>query len=421
VTSCGPLDTEHTQERDRPEIADIFRRFGDTFRQRHDLTEQEKRVMAAICACRTSVLGGHVDVCDRCGHFEISYNSCRNRHCPECQALAQARWIEQRKQRILPTHYFHLVFTLPSELRALAFCNREVIYDLLFHCAAQTLNELATDPKRLGGQLGITAVLHTWTRELEFHPHIHCIVTGGGLTSDGLNRKPTSQDFLFPVKVLSRLFRGKLLVALRRTCRAGQLDFVGRCASLSAPAAFNRLIDGLFRKEWVVYAKKPFGGPEKVYEYLGRYTHRVAISNARMISIDGGVTFATKNGKTTTLAPYEFIRRFLMHILPKGLVKIRHFGLLAACNATTKLEVARVLLGGDRKVEFDAGTPVTEAPAPAPQPESDTGQISDDWKSLLHQLTGEDLRICPRCKEGRMIPLPLTWLSWPEPSYEDSS
>jgi hypothetical protein len=335
--------------------------------------------------------------------------------------LAQARWIEQRKQRILPTHYFHLVFTLPSELRTLAFTNKKVVYDLLFRCAAETLSELAADPEWLGGQLGITAVLHTWTRELKPHPHVHCIVTGGGLAPDGSEWRASSEEFLFPVRVLSSLFRGKMVSALRAARRAGELDLDDRSAGLAAPGAFSRLMNRLFNQDWVVYAKRPFGGSEKVYQYLGRYTHRVAISNARMISTEGGVTFATKDGKTATLAPDEFIRRFLMHILPPRFVKIRHFGLLAACNATTKLEVARQLLGGDRKVEVDDGAPAAEDAVTAPHPEGETGQSSEDWKSLLYKLTGEDLSICPRCKEGRMISLPLTWLSGPEPSYEDSS
>lgn len=377
--------------------------------------------MAAISACRTSVLGGHVEVCDQCGHVEISYNSCRDRHCPKCQYMAQARWLEQRKQRILPTHYFHLVFTLPSELRTLAFTNKEVVYKLLFRCAAETLSELAADPKWLGGQLGITAVLHTWTRELKPHPHVHCIVTGGGLAPDGSEWISSSGDFLFPVRVLSSLFRGKMVSALRKACRAGELDFVGGCAPLSAPAAFNRLMDRLFTKDWVVYAKRPFGGPEKVYEYLGRYTHRVAISNSRLISTEGGVTFATKEGKSVTLSPDEFIRRFLLHILPKGFVKIRHFGLLAACNATTKLEVARQLL--EDRGEGETPALIAKETASDHEVEADAARVllTDDWKALLRELTGEDLSLCPRCGEGRMVRLPLAWLPGSTPDYEDSS
>jgi hypothetical protein len=264
MSSGETLEAERAHRGDRPEIADVFRDYGETFRRRHHLTDQERRVMAAISACRTSVLGGHVEVCDQCGHIEISYNSCRDRHCPKCQYLAQARWLEQRKQRILPTHYFHLVFTLPSELRTLAFINKKVVYDLLFRCAADTLSEMAANPEWLGGQLGITAVLHTWTRELGFHPHVHCIVTGGGLAPDGSEWKPSSEGFLFPVRVLSSLFRGKMVSALRAARRAGELDLSESCTGLSAPGAFNRLMDRLFNSDWVVYAKRPFGGPEQV-------------------------------------------------------------------------------------------------------------------------------------------------------------
>lgn len=286
-----------------------------------------------------------MDQCKQCGHETPSYNSCSDRHCPKCQALRQAKWIAGRKERILPSNYFHLVFTLPAELRSVAMCNRKVIFDMLFAASAETLLELGRDEKHLGVLLGITSVLHTWTRELEFHPHIHCVVTGGGLDVDGdrwLNTKP---DFLFPVKVLSKLFRGKFLSALSQSQAEGILEFQGGCAHLKKAKRFKKLLGTLYSKDWVVYAKPPFGGPEVVFDYLGRYTHRVAISNQRLISMDEqGVTFATKDGKKATLAPTEFIRRFLMHVLPGRYTKIRHFGLLAPSNVNTKLASAREIL-----------------------------------------------------------------------------
>jgi hypothetical protein len=301
--------------------------------------------MANIETCRTEILGGHVDTCDHCGHKAPSYNSCSDRHCPKCQALRQAKWIAGRKERILPTNYFHLVFTLPAELRSIALCNRKAVFDMLFAAASETLLELGRDEKQLGATLGITAVLHTWTRKLDFHPHLHCVVTGGGLHVDGNRWMASKPDFLFPVRVLSKLFRGKFLHALSRAHDRGELEFAGGCAALGGTNRFAAVKDKLYRKDWVVYSKRPFGGPEAVFEYLGRYTHRVAISNQRLIAMDTrGVTFFTKDGKTETLAPTEFIRRFLMHVLPGRYTKIRHFGLLAASNVNTKLKRSEKLL-----------------------------------------------------------------------------
>src|SRR5665213_2380874 len=258
---------------DRPaaEIADIVRAHGQAFARAHALSAEKTAVLDAIARCRTAALGGHVDVCDACGHADISYNSCRNRHCPKCQSLAQARWLERRMQRVLPTHAFHVVFTLPSQLRPLALANRTLLFDLLFACAAETLLELGRDPRWLGAELGITSVLHTWTRELLFHPHVHCIVTGGGLSSDGQRWIGTRKDFLFPVRVLGALFRGKFLARLRLAHARGDLY-------LPAPAHFERLCNQLQRKRWIVYARPPFGGPQHVFRYLGRYTHRVGLS-----------------------------------------------------------------------------------------------------------------------------------------------
>ena len=359
--------------------------------------------MAAIETCRTSVLGGHREVCDRCGHLEQSYNSCRDRHCPKCQGLPQAIWIDQRIKRILPTHYFHVVFTIPEELRTLVRYNRRSLFNLLFKAASATLLELGRDPKWLGGMLGVTAVLHTWTRELQWHPHLHCIVTGGALAPNGTQWLSTKKDFLFPVHVISELFRGKFLSGLRALYNRGALALGGRCSRFEDRAIFSRLIDQLLEKKWVVYAKRPFGGPEKVIRYLGRYTHRVAISNPRLIAFEHGqVTFATKNGAKVTVSAETFIQRFLLHVLPKGFIKIRHYGLMAPSHATTTLENARNLL------EAEASTNGTRPVLEADPFEELT------WKELLYLLTGEDLTVCPRCGKGRMVPMALRARGCPE-------
>jgi hypothetical protein len=365
------------------EVADIFRAHGEVYRQQHVLTPDQQKVMRAIEVCRTEVLGGHLDVCDRCGFSQPSYNSCRNRHCPKCQSLVGAKWVEERMERLLPVHYFHVVFTVPPSLRPVFRRNQRAMYKLLFEAATKTLLKLGDDEKRLGAQLGITAVLHTWTRELEFHPHLHCIVTGGGLSPDGTTWVAARRKYLFPVQVLSALFRGLFLDGLRRLHDRDEV----RIDDLPA------LLDPLYKTDWVVYAKHPFGGPEHVFKYLGRYTHRVGISNQRLISLDDqGVTLATKNGRTITLAPEEFIRRFLLHVLPPGFVKIRHYGLWASANVPTRLAAARFLL------------PAPSSPAPV-EPESLTDEV--EWQVRLLRLTGIDVTRCPRCGEGRMIAHPL--------------
>lgn len=402
MTECGPLHRERARQRPRLEVADIFRAHGEAYRLCHVLTAEQREVMAAIETCRTHVLGGHADVCQSCGNVEISYNSCRNRHCPKCQSLSQARWIAQRQQRVIPVHYFHLVFTLPRELRSLAMRNRRPVFDLLFKAASETLLSLGSDSKWLGGRLGITAVLHTWTRELHFHPHLHCIVTGGGLSDDG-RWLSTTPNFLCPVRMLSALFRGKLLDGLRRLRDQEKLDL--RCFDDSSRASsdFDELVASLYRKDWVVYAKRPFGGPEAVFAYLGRYTHRVAISNARLIAFDDGkVTFATKNGGKVTVTAETFIRRFLLHVLPKAFVKIRHYGLLSPHHAKTTLELARA------EIETSA-TPAHQTPAVPDTDEldqrnrqSDSGDqpsSAPEWVNLLFQLTGRDVTRCPRCND----------------------
>ena len=376
--------------------------------------------MAAIEACRTAVLGGHADLCPSCGHVEISYNSCRNRHCPKCQSLAQARWLAQRMERVLPTHYFHVVFTLPESLRPLALRNQRRLYDLLFKAASQTLLELGSDRDWLGATLGITCVLHTWSRKMHLHPHLHCIVTGGGLSEDDARWLSTKKDFLFPVRVLSRLFRGKLLDGLRTLHREGQLELSGPCEALADPDAFAEIIAELYDIDWNVYAKQPFGGPDAVFAYLGQYTHRVAISNFRLRTFDGEqVTFATKDGGTETVSADAFIGRFLLHVLPKGFVRIRHYGLMAPCNATTRLERARELLTDDDGgiVSADAVSSVGEDGRASPLNSEKVEEL--EWEKLLFLLTGQDPRVCPRCGRGPMIrvdlPVPLCPMKPPKP------
>jgi len=373
-----PCAAQPGQRRPRLDVADIFRSASGAFRDKYAPTPGQRKVIAAIQQCRTAKLGGHLDVCSTCGHERPAYNSCRNRHCPKCQALAQARWIEKRSERIIPTKYFHVVFTLPQELRALARVNPTKMYDLVLESAARTLLDFGLS--RLHAQLGMTCVLHTWTRDLRFHPHAHCIVTAGGLDEQG-HWIPAPSRFLFPVKAMSKVFRGKLLEPIEELYKAGLLTLEGGCAELADPATFDKLKDSLYRKEWVVYAKQPFGGTEQVFQYLGRYTHRVGMSNQRLLSFDGhDVCFHTKHGKTTTINAVEFVRRFLLHVLPAGFVKIRHYGLLAAANINTKLETARRCL-----------STVDGTPEPA------TPEASSTWRDLFLKLTGIDLLVCPAC------------------------
>ncbi len=330
-----------------------------------------------------------MDTCEHCNHTVKLYNSCSDRHCPQCQALNQAKWIAGRKERILPIGYFHVVFTLPAQLRSVAMCNRKMVFDILFSAAAATLLELGRDKKYLGAALGITAVLHTWTRKLDFHPHVHLVVTGGGLAMDGENWINSKSDFLFPVRVISSLFKGKFLHALARAYSKGELEFAGNCANLSNPNNFNALKNKLYNMIWVVHCKEPFGGPAAVFEYLGRYTHRVAISNERLISInDLEIKFFTKNGNSTTLAPIEFIRRFLMHTLPKGFTKIRHFGILAAGNVNTKLVKAKELLKNNSK-EFEKSF-------------DSKVKANEIWLDQQLNNANQEPTSCPKCQKGKM-------------------
>lgn len=392
--------------RPRLEVAEVFRDFGETYRESHALTAQQSKAFQDILACRTASLGGHLDSCPQCGFERPAYNSCRNRHCPKCQGLAAARWVEARRDSILPVQYFHVVFTLPAELRPLTLRNRECVFDLLFEAVSRTLLTLGADPDRLSALLGLTAVLHTWTRDLSFHPHLHCIVTGGGLRLDRQTwTSAQGQRYLFPVAVMGRLFRGKFLAGLDRLYRRGTLDIGGTCAHLADPDVFRLLLDKLYRTEWRPYAKRPFAGPEQVYEYLGYYTHRVGMANHRLLAIDGqGVRFKTRNGKAVTLKGPEFIRRFLLHVLPRGFVKIRHYGLLAG-NGAAKRQAARDSLKIQAVVETAAGDQLMVVDPPV--------------GSLVADLIELALR-CPRCGKATLIRRPLRERA-PPPAYEPSN
>jgi hypothetical protein len=364
---------------DRPplEVADLVRAAGGAFieRSRKWITWKHVKVLLAIARCRTAALGGHFDECTRCGHRAISYNSCRNRHCPKCQAGARERWLEKRRRELLPARYVHVVFTLPRHLAPLVLQNKKVLYDLLFRTSAETLLEVARDPQHLGAEIGFFSVLHTWTQKLELHPHVHCVVPAGGLSADGTHWIKPRYDFFLPVEVLGAVFRGKFHEALKRAFCEGKLNFHGGLKLLAQPKIFAAWLRPLFRKDWVVYAKRPFGGPEYVLRYLGRYTHRVAISNHRLIAFaDGKVTFRWRDSahnneqKLLTLAVDEFLRRFLLHLLPEGFVRIRNFGFLANRRRATTLPFCFQLLGS----------------AAQAKPELTTTSSSDAW-------------LCPKC------------------------
>jgi hypothetical protein len=344
------------------ELADIFRAAGPGYRAAHagHLGLDQLKVMSAIETCRTAALGGHVEACDDCGHRRIAYNSCRNRHCPKCQGAAARTWLDAREADLLPVGYFHVVFTLPAEIGEIAFHNKAPVYDLLFRAASETMLTIAADPKHLGARIGITAVLHTWGSAMTHHPHLHMIVPGGGVSPDRARWISSRPAFLLPVRVLGMLFRRLFLDGLLALHRTGKLRFYGALANLNDPRLFQRHLAPIRRKRWVVYAKPPFAGPEAVLAYLARYTHRVAISNRRLITHDGnGVTFRYKDYRrdgaarqqVMTLATGEFIRRFLIHVLPRGFHRIRHYGLLASTTRKESLARARALLAVVSKPE----------------------------------------------------------------------
>ncbi len=345
------------------EVADLIRTAGTAFieRNRHWLSWKHVKVLRAIRRCRTAALGGHIDQCTRCGHrATISYNSCRNRHCPKCQTAARDRWIAARQKELLPTRYVHVVFTLPSQLASLALQNRKVIYGLLLRASAETLLEVARDPRHLGAEIGFFSVLHTWSQKLSLHPHVHCVIPAGGLSLDHTHWVHSQNRFFLPLKVLSRVFRGKFVAGLKQAFQNGQLSFHGNLTPLTQPGTFAAWLRLLFRRDWIVYAKRPFGGPEYVLHYLGRYTHRVAISNHRLISFaDGKVTFRWRDSahhneqKLLTVSLDEFLRRFLLHLLPKGFLRIRNFGFLANRRRATLLPLCFQLLGAAKEPEAE--------------------------------------------------------------------
>jgi len=337
------------------EVADLIRAAGAAFLQRNRqwIRGKHVQVLLAIARCRTAALGGHLDECTRCGHrATISYNSCRNRHCPKCQTAAREQWIAARRRELLPTRYVHVVFTLPHRLAPLVLQNKKVLYDLLFRTSAETLLEVARDPRHLGAEIGFFSVLHTWSQKLGIHPHVHCVVPAGGLSLDHTRWVRSRKNYFLPKQVLREVFRGKFVEALRQAFQNGQLHFQGDLTLLAQPKTFAAWLRPLYRQDWVVYLKRPFGGPEYVLQYLGRYTHRVAISNHRLVSLaDGQVTFRWRDSahhneqKLLTLSLDEFLRRFLLHLLPKGFVRIRHFGFLANRKRATLLPLGFHLLG----------------------------------------------------------------------------
>lgn len=375
----------------RLEVADVVRAHEDDYLAAHGATAAQRQVLRAIRNCRTATLGGHVEGCDHCGHLRIAYNSCRNRHCPKCQGPATARWLQARAAELLPVPYFHLVFTLPAALGPLILQNPRLLYGLLMQAAAETLLQVAADPRHLGAEIGFLAVLHTWGQNLMHHPHVHCVIPAGGLVGDGKQWIACRKDFFLPVRVLSRVFRGKFIGALKRAQLRGELTFHGGLAELTEPRMFEQLLDQVVRHEWVVYAKRPFGNPAAVLKYLARYTHRVAISNQRLIAFkDGEVSFRWKDyahggqERQMKLAAVEFLRRFMLHVLPRAFVKIRHYGFLANRARTAKLELCRRLL----HVE-DAGSRIDLVTSEVTDPDT-----CSETSSLL--------RPCPQCHIGRM-------------------
>lgn len=399
---------------DRPllELADIVAAAAHRFTDHPPawFTWLHRKVLTAIERCRTAAMGGHLDQCSGCGHRAISYNSCRNRHCPKCQSQARDRWLEARRAELLPTPYAHVVFTLPHQLAPLALQNKEVIYGLLFRASAQTLIEIASDPRRLGAEIGFFSVLHTWNQKLQHHPHVHCVVAAGGLARDHTRWvHPRSSRFFLPKDVLSEVFRGKFIEGLRQAHASGQLRFHGKLQGWSQPRLFQSLVRQLFALRWVTYCKPPFGGPEQVLRYLGAYTHRIAISNRRLVRFDNDeVTFRWRDSahsntkRFLTLPVDEFLRRFLLHVLPRGLVRIRHFGYLAARRRSILLALAKQLLPASASAEIAPAAGCSHAPE-KPLPLW-TCPLCGGSMILIERLTATQVRLrspprdhCPTC------------------------
>jgi hypothetical protein len=373
------------------EVADIFCEYGEAYRYNFGTStnSQQWRTMHAIKICRTAELGGHIDRCDHCRHAVISYNSCRNRHCPKCQSLAKAEWLEARTAELLPVDYFHVVFTIPEALNQITLQNKRVVYNMLFKAVSKTLLTIAADPKHLGANIGFMAILHTWGQALLLHPHLHCVIPGGGLSQDESAWISCRKKFFLPVRVLSRLYRRFFVELLIKAFKQDRLKFYGKISHLSDPESFAMLMKKCLKTEWSVYAKPPFGGPEKVLDYLGRYTHRIAISNNRLMRVeDGKVTFSWRNYQqgnkvqTMTLEAEEFIRRFLLHVLPSGFMRIRYFGFLSNRHRTEKLKRCRKLLHVHQTT---------------------VRSTIVDWKQRYESLTGKPVDLCPFCNKGHLI------------------
>ena len=407
--SCVKTGALHKQkEKPRFEVVDIFREYGESYRSKRTVPPPHLKIMNAIEVCRTKYLGGHLDKCDSCGFEQNAYNSCRNRHCPKCQTLTKERWLEDRKLELLPAGCFHEVFTLPHELNPLALYNKEVIYDLLFKAVSETLLEFGANPKHLGGKTGFLSILHTWDQKLLSHIHLHIVIPAGAVSFDETRWIHSQEDYLFPVKALSKKFRGKFLDFLKKKFKKGipeKTDHPG------TSKGFSGLMNRLWKKDWVVYSKKPFAGPEKVLEYLGRYTHKVAISNHRIVSVDKSmVTFTYRDRrdsdkvKKTTITAEKFISRFLLHALPKGFMKIRYFGFLSNRDKKANVNLCRVLLGHPSELMEKTKKSINE---------------------IMLELTGMDISLCPSCKKGTMkiteVLLPVLKRFKPVPVFLDSS
>src|ERR1700747_1023517 len=397
-------------DRPRFEVADLFRCYGADYRQKHgaSMSVAQRRVMTAIELCRTAVLGGHLEQCDHCGHQRNAYNSCANRHCPKCQSLARAKWLEDRHSELLNTQYFHVLFTVPEEISAIAYHNKRQVYGILFRAAAETLRTIAADPKHLGAQIGFFAVLHTWGSAMTHHPHLHCVVPGGGISPDGTRWISCRSNFFLPVSVLARLFRRLFLDYLGQAFDAGDLRFFSSLEPLRMRDAFLSHIAPCREKDWVVYAKRPFAGPEEVLKYVARYTHRVAISNDRLLDInDGKVQFRWKDyrdsnrHKTMTLDADEFIRRFLLHVLPDGFQRIRYYGFRANRYRAEKLALCQQLMQ-------------------MPPPEA-THEANTDYRDRYEALTGISLRTCPLCRCGTMVVIETFECTSSRTSFTDTS
>jgi predicted RNA-binding Zn-ribbon protein involved in translation (DUF1610 family) len=378
------------------EVADVVRRFGARLLAVHgaSLSREQRRVLACLAACRTAALGGHLYQCDRCGYEHPVYNSCRDRHCPKCQALASERWLGARTAELLPVPYFHLVATVPDALHGLFLQNQRALYDLLFRSVASSLLEVAADPRHLGARIGCLATLHTWNQVLLHHPHVHMIVPGGGLTVDGTRWVGADPKYLVPVQVLSRALRGRLLTGIKALHADGALGFHGKLEPLAEPRTLARHLEPLWHKEWVVYLKPPFAGPKRVLEYLARYTHRIALSNRRLVAIDDDtVTFRYRDrahgdvARTLRLDGVEFLRRFLLHVLPRRFVRIRSYGLLANRNRTANLARCREALGIE------------------PDDARNSEAAQETWQETAARLLGHDPFRCPACGQGRLAPV----------------